>query len=292
MEINDALSNFQQYILVENGLSKNTWESYFSDLNEFFTYNKVNDTNSLTSEHIFNYVSHILSSDLSVRSCLRKSSALKTFYLFLKKSKLYSGEIPEIDLPRIPRRLPVCLTLEEIEKLFSMPDLNSDNGIRNKAMLEVMYSSGLRVSELLNLTLDKISFEKGIIKVFGKGAKERRVPIGDVALEYLNKYLTKVRNKLPKKEGNVVFLNKRGNKISRVYFFKMIREYALDAGITKTISPHTLRHCYATHLLEGGAQLRAVQEMLGHENIATTQIYTHITTENIKNAYDKFMDDK
>ena len=292
MEINDALSNFQQYLLIENGLSKNTWISYSTDLIAFFDFNKVKQTENLTKEHYLNYISKILSSNLSTRSSLRKASSIKTFYLFLKRSNLYDYEIPEIELPKIPRRLPTCLSTEEIEKLFSIPDEKTDIGIRNKAMLEIMYSSGLRVSELLDLTLDKISFEKGIIKVFGKGSKERKVPVGEVALESLNKYINTVRNKIPKKESNYVFLNKKGNKISRVYFFKMIREYALLAGITKTISPHTLRHCYATHLLEGGAKLRAVQEMLGHENIATTQIYTHLTTENIKDSYDLYINKK
>ena len=204
----------------------------------------------------------------------------------------YKDNIPEITLPKKPERLPVCLTKEEIELLLSAPDVNSPYGLRDKAMLEVMYSSGLRVSELLSLTLDKISFQQNIIKVFGKGSKERKVPVSEYSLKFVEEYISKVRSKNIGKDSKTLFLNKEGNPLSRIYFYKQIEKYAEMVGIKKKISPHTLRHSFATHLLDGGAQLRAVQEMLGHENIATTQIYTHVSAQKLKNTYDLFMNKK
>ena len=185
--------------------------------------------------------------------------------------------------------MPNCLSEEEIDKLLETPDLTSPSGIRDRAMLETMYSSGLRVSELLNLKRGQVNLNKCIITVFGKGAKERKVPIAEYAVEYIKKYINEVRNKSEFKKSDYLFLNKSGNPLSRVYFFKKVREYAELAGIEMTISPHTLRHSFATHLLNHGAQLRMVQGMLGHTNIATTQIYTHVSSEKLKSDYDKIM---
>ena len=168
------------------------------------------------------------------------------------------------------------------------PDMTKKEGIRDRAMLEVMYASGLRVSELLNLTKGNVNMSKGILTIIGKGSKERRVPIGDFALEYLDKYMTEVRDKIKKLSTNVIFLNKFNEPISRQYFHRIIKKYAAQVGITKDISPHTLRHSFATHLLEHGAQLRVVQEMLGHADISTTQIYTTITQNRILAAYDMY----
>ena len=170
--------------------------------------------------------------------------------------------------------------------------METPSGIRDKAMLELMYACGLRVSELLSLQKKNINLNKHIVTIYGKGAKERKVPLGDFAEEYVVKYLNEARDKLHGKDSPYLFLNRSGEPISRVYFFKQIRKYAESVGIDKPISPHTLRHCFATHLLEGGAELRAVQEMLGHTNIATTQIYTHISTKRIISAYDLFMKEK
>jgi integrase/recombinase XerD len=293
MEIIDSLDMFRQYLLVEKGLSNNTWSSYLNDLRAFFAhFSNVKDTKELSEENLSQYISFCLNEDYSVTSVLRISSSLKSYYLFLKNSGYYSGEIPEISLPKKPERLPVCLTKEEIDLLLKAPDTNSPSGLRDRAMLEVMYSSGLRVSELLSLTVDKISFQQKVVTVFGKGAKERKVPISDYSLDFVKEYIQKVRSKNPGKESRILFLNKKGEQISRIYFYKQIEKYAELVGIKKKISPHTLRHSFATHLLDGGAQLRAVQQMLGHENISTTQIYTHVSATKLKSTYDLFMNKK
>ena len=293
MEIIDSIDMYKQYLLVEKGLSNNTWLSYLSDLNTFFAcFKDIKDTNELSEDNLSDFISSSLNKDYSVTSVLRMSSSIKSYYLFLKNSGYYKGEIPEISLPKKPERLPVCLTKEEIELLLSAPNLESPSGIRDKAMLEVMYSSGLRVSELLSLTVEKVSFQQKVITVFGKGAKERKVPISDYSLEFVSDYVNKVRSKNPGKSSKILFLNKNGEKISRIYFYKQIEKYAELVGIKKKISPHTLRHSFATHLLDGGAQLRAVQQMLGHENIQTTQIYTHVSATKLKNTYDLFMNKK
>ena len=223
---------------------------------------------------------------------LRRAASIKHFYLFLKKDGYYNDEIPEIEGPKKEKILPTYLSVEEVERLLDAPNMKSPSGIRDKAMLELMYASGLRVSELLELEKANINLKKGIVIVFGKGAKERKVPMGDFALEYVVKYINQVRGKFHGADSKYLFLNKKGKPLSRVYFFKQIRKYASEVGIEKEISPHTLRHCFATHLLEGGAQLRTVQEMLGHANIATTQIYTHVSKDRIISAYDLFINKK
>ena len=295
MEIADALDLFQQYILAEKGLSRQTCESYLSDLAIFFQYFKdKKDTNDLLGEDIIEYLRYDSSTGRisSVSTYLRKMSSIKSFYLFLKREGIINVEIPPMYSPKKPQTLPNCLSVEEVEALLDTPDITKPEGLRDKAMLELMYSSGLRVSELLSLERRKINLERGIVSVFGKGSKERKVPIGDFALEYVNKYINEARRKNPGKDTKYLFLNRYGKPLSRQYFFKQIKKYALLAGIETPISPHTLRHCFATHLLENGAQLRAVQEMLGHVNIATTQIYTHISTKRIISAYDLYMNKK
>ena len=295
MEIRDALDLFQQYILAEKGLSKQTLDSYLSDIEIFFQYFKdKKDTSDLLGEDIIEYLRYDSATGRigSASTYLRKMSSIKSFYLFLKREGIIHVEIPTMYTPKKKQVLPNCLSVEEVEALLDTPDITKPEGLRDKAMLELMYSSGLRVSELLSLERRKINLERGIVTVFGKGAKERKVPIGDFALEYVNKYINEARKKNPGKDSKYLFLNRYGKPLSRQYFFKQIKKYALLAGIETDISPHTLRHCFATHLLENGAQLRAVQEMLGHVNIATTQIYTHISTKRILSAYDLYMNKK
>ncbi|MCR5308964.1 MAG: tyrosine recombinase [Bacilli bacterium] len=293
MDIIDSLDMYKQYLLVEKGLSNNTWKSYLNDLKGFFThFPSIKETKDLYEDNLPQYISYCLNQNYTSSSVLRISSSIKSYLLFLKNSGYFNYEIPEISLPKKPERLPVCLSKNEIDLLLSAPDIDSPSGLRDKAMLEVMYSSGLRVSELLSLTLDRISFEKKVINVFGKGSKERKVPISEFSLEFVQQYMQKVRNKNPGKNSKILFLNKKGDQISRIYFYKQIEKYAEYVGIRKKISPHTLRHSFATHLLDGGAQLRAVQEMLGHENIQTTQIYTHVSKAKLINTYDLFMNKK
>ena len=290
MEIVDAVDLFHQYVLVERGLSPQTWVSYLEDLQAFFNYfSDKKDTGDLLETDLYEFLKFELSLGKSVSTALRRLSSTRSFYLFLKKEGYFTGNIPDIETPKKPKHLPNCLSEEEIDRLLEAPDLTSPSGIRDRAMLETMYSSGLRVSELLNLKRGQVNLNKCIITVFGKGAKERKVPIAEYAVEYIKKYINEVRNKSEFKKSDYLFLNRSGNPLSRVYFFKKVREYAELAGIEITISPHTLRHSFATHLLNHGAQLRMVQGMLGHTNIATTQIYTHVSSEKLKSDYDKIM---
>lgn len=290
MEIVDAIDLFHQYVLVEKGLSKQTWISYLEDLQAFFQYfNEKETTNDLFETDLYEFLKYELSLGLSVSTALRRLSSTRSFYIFLKKEGYYEGGIPDIESPKKPKHLPNCLNEDEVDRLLAAPDLESPSGIRDKAMLETMYSSGLRVSELLNLEKGQVNMSKGVIIVFGKGAKERKVPLSDYAIEYIKKYVTEVRNKSEFKGSKYLFLSKKGEPLSRVYFFKQVKKYSELAGIKTQVSPHTLRHSFATHLLNHGAQLRIVQGMLGHTNIATTQIYTHVSTEKLKEDYDKMM---
>ena len=293
MEINDAANLFAQYLLVEKGLSKKTVDAYLTDLKLFFKYFKdKKDTEDLNPYDINSFMLYGASIGRKPSTTLRRAASIKHFYLFLKKDGYYNDEIPEIEGPKKEKILPTYLSVEEVERLLDAPNMKSPSGIRDKAMLELMYASGLRVSELLELEKANINLKKGIVIVFGKGAKERKVPMGDFALEYVVKYINQVRGKFHGADSKYLFLNKKGKPLSRVYFFKQIKKYASEVGIEKEISPHTLRHCFATHLLEGGAQLRTVQEMLGHANIATTQIYTHVSKDRIISAYDLFINKK
>jgi len=290
MDIIDAVDRYHQYILVEKGLSTQTWESYLEDIQAFFNYfDDKKTTDDLLETDLYEFLKYELSIGHSVSTALRRLSSTRGFYLFLKKDGFFQGNIPDIETPKKPKHLPNCLSEEEVEALLDAPDLTSPSGLRDKAMLETMYSSGLRVSELLKLGKGQVNLTKGIITVFGKGAKERKVPIADYAIEYIKQYIKEVRNKGKNKESDYLFLSKQGKPLSRVYFFKQVKKYSELAGITTNVSPHTLRHSFATHLLNHGAQLRIVQGMLGHTNIATTQIYTHVSSEKLKSDYDKIM---
>lgn len=291
MDINDAIENYSQYVLVEKGLQRLTLKNYQDDLKMFFSfYPDKRDTKDLLGTDVLDFFRHELACGLSVSTALRRLSSVKGFYNFLNQEGIIREEVPEMETVKRPNHLPTCLSVEEVEELLDAPDLSTPDGIRDKAMLETMYASGLRVSELLDLELARINLDAGIITIHGKGAKERKVPLGDFAKDYIVKYIEEVRNPMKKKvDKRYLFLNKYGEKLSRQYFFKAIKKYAAKAGITESISPHTLRHCFATHLLENKADLRVVQELLGHTNIATTEIYTHISTKRILSAYDTYM---
>ena len=290
MDIVDAIDLFGQYLLAEKGLSKQTFKSYQEDLKQFFEYFKDKETcDDLLGTDLTEFLAYEIAIGKSIPTALRRLSSTKSFYLFLKKEGLMQDEIPEIETPKKPSHLPNCLSTEEVETLLNAPDITKPEGIRDRAMLETMYASGLRVSELLSLERSKVNLNKAIVTVFGQGAKERKVPLGDFAIEYIKKYVDEVRRLNPGKDSKHLFLNRYGQPISRQFFFKMIKKYAEQAGIETSISPHTLRHCFATHMIENHAQLRTVQQMLGHENIATTQIYMHISTKRILSAYDLYM---
>ncbi|MBQ0008957.1 MAG: tyrosine recombinase [Firmicutes bacterium] len=288
MQLTDAADLYFQYLRVEKGVSNETIKNYAYDLKHFFSTLDKHSTEDFLPTDIQDFVRIQSKEMLSVPTILRRISSTKNFYLFLEKEHIIDAQIRKFEKPKGAKRLPTSISIEEVEALLEAPDTSKAEGLRDRALLEVMYSSGLRVSELLNLKIMQINFEKGIIKIVGKGSKERKVPIGDYALEYLNKYIEGPRRKNPGRNSEYAFLNRYGMPVSRQYFFLQVKKYALMAGIKQEISPHTLRHCFATHMLENGAELRAVQEMLGHTNIATTQIYTNISSKRILSAYDLY----
>ena len=269
-------------------VSNETIRNYEYDLRIFFETLNKKTTSDLKSGDIQEFIRIQTQNMLSIPTILRRISSTKNLYLFLEKERLISFQIDSLEKPKGAKKLPVCISIEEVEALLEQPDLTKPEGQRDRAMLEVMYSSGLRISELLNLRMNQINFDRGMVKIVGKGNKERIVPIGDYALEYLFKYINDGRKKNPRRNSDYLFLNRYGEPVSRVYFFLQVKKYAQQAGIKVEISPHTLRHCFATHMLENGAELRAVQEMLGHANIATTQIYTNISSKRILSAYDLY----
>lgn len=288
MTLNEASDLYFQYLRVEKGVSNETIRNYAYDLKQFFTVLNKHQTEDLKSGDIQEFIRIQTQNMLSIPTILRRISSTKNLYLFLEKERIITFQIDSLEKPKGSKKLPICISIEEVEALLNQPDLDKPEGQRDRAMLEVMYSSGLRITELLNLKLKQINFERGMVKIVGKGNKERIVPIGDYALEYLNKYINDGRRKNMNRNSDYLFLNRYGEPVSRVYFFLQVKKYAKQAGIEVEISPHTLRHCFATHMLENGAELRAVQEMLGHTNIATTQIYTNISSKRILSAYDLY----
>lgn len=289
MKIEEARYLYEQYLLVEKGLSPETVKNYRIDLNLFFTeFDQVVNTSMLMGSQITDFMQLQSQAGKSARTITRRLSVLRQFFMFLEREAIIKEPLPKIDAPRGVSFLPSCLSVAEVEQLLEAPQTDKDDEIRDKAMLEVMYASGLRVSELLSLSRGQINFEKGIVTIYGKGNKERRIPIGDFALDYVKDYINGPRERNRGRNTKYLFLNRYGKPISRVYFFLRIRYYAKVAGITQTISPHTLRHSFATHLLENGAELRSVQAMLGHTNIATTQIYTHVSQKRILSAFDLY----
>ena len=290
MKLVDAIEKYLRVLAVEKGLSMTTIEDYRSDLYLFLaTFPEKQDTEDCTSYDLTDFA---ISQDDQARAATtvaRRLSCLYRFYRFLSDEGLMESPPDHPMRPKIPKRLPTTLSFDEVEALLDAPDLTKESGARDKAMLETMYACGLRVSELLDLQMQDVNVQARIVTIRrGKGAKQRSVPITSFALEYLVNYVKNFRkyNKGNKKQE--VFLNLRGEPISRIYFFRQVKAYALEAGIDKPISPHTLRHCFATHLLEQGAELRVVSEMLGHTHLSTTQIYTHVSSRRIAEAYEAY----
>lgn len=287
----DCLENFFDYLNLQRGLSKNTLSSYKNDLVLFVKEieKKGIGVTDLDKKEIMLYIEKRRKRGFSARSQARFISSLRSFYRFLQFNKWYDkNPAEEVDTPKLFKGLPKFLTFDEVEALLSSPDTTKEMGIRDKAMLEVLYATGLRVSELVNLQMNNLIKEIPLFKVTGKGSKERVVPIGEEAVKWLNLYLEKVRPLYNKKMSSFIFLTQWGGPLTRQRFFQIIKEYAKKAGISKDISPHTLRHSFATHLLENGADLKSLQMLLGHSDISTTQIYTHITEERLKKLYEKF----
>ncbi|SPD74019.1 Tyrosine recombinase XerD [uncultured Desulfobacterium sp.] len=283
--------HFASYLRVERGLAENTVESYRRDLLVFFRYIQDNGLSpfKITHDQIVPYIS-LLAERVSSRSIARNISALKTFYRFLvAEGKIEKSPARLLETPRAGQRLPGVLTAEEVEALLGQPKGVDPRGLRDLAMLEVLYATGLRVSELVNLKVSNINLEHGYIRTMGKGSKERIVPIGDKAKEAIKNYTLLGRIQLTKgKSSPYLFLNPSGRPMTRQGFWKIIKKYGLMAGITKKITPHSIRHSFATHLLGAGADLRSVQVMLGHADISTTQIYTHVTRGQLRGVHEKF----
>ena len=285
-DIDRILRGFGAYLQLERGLADNTRESYLFDIAKFIEFLKRESQTlrSVTDESLQAFVADLHDLGIAPRSQARIISDLKSFFKYLKAEN-YIDDDPTINLesPQTGRHLPEVLTVEQIDMLIDEIDKSTPEGRRNNAIIEVMYGCGLRVSELVNLEINKLFFDDGYIVVTGKGSKERIVPISDVAIELVNSYmLERAQLDVVAGEENVLFLNRRGHRLTRQMIFTIIKRLARQAGIAKEISPHTLRHSFATHLLEGGANLRAIQQMLGHESIATTEIYLHLDTSNLR----------
>ncbi len=288
-----SIKGFKSYLQIERSLSENSVQAYIRDIKKFADYAiplELSELN-ITRENISNFLTNLKDENISARSQARIISGIKAFYKYLiMEDYIKHNPTDLIESPKIGLKLPDTLSLIEIDKLIEAVDLSSPQGERNRSIIETLYSCGLRVSELINLQLSNINFKEGYIKVIGKGDKERLAPIGGRALKYLTIYINEVRNHQNIKKGHedIVFLNNRGAKITRVMIFLIIQKLKEVIGLKKKISPHTFRHSFATHLIEGGANLRAVQEMLGHESINTTEIYTHLDKDYLRSNIIQF----
>ena len=288
-----SIKGFKSYLQIERSLSDNSVQAYLRDVKKFANYAIPLDISELkvTRENISGFLAEIQKDNISARSQARVISGIKAFYKYLIiEDYLKVNPTELIESPRIGLKLPDTLSLIEIDKLIAAVDLSTKQGERNRAIIETLYSCGLRVSELIGLQLSNIHFKEGYLKVIGKGDKERLAPIGGRAIKYLTLYINEVRNHQTIKKGHedFVFLNNRGAKLTRVMIFLIIQKLTEKIGLKKKISPHTFRHSFATHLIEGGADLRAVQEMLGHESITTTEIYTHLDKEYLRSNIIQF----
>jgi len=283
--MNGLVDQFIDYLKVERGLSGNTIVAYSNDLMRLTTFLEDGHLSpyDVSQQHLVDYIA-FLRTGLSARSVARNISSIKQFFRFLVlEGHLLVSPARLLETPRLAQKLPEFLSKDEVNRLLSQPDVSRPTGIRDRAMLELLYASGLRVSELVGLGVFDVNLESGFVRTFGKGSKERLVPIGEKARDAVKAYLSGSRPRLLK-GGNAsnLFLNFRGSALTRQGFWKIIKKYARSAGIKRAITPHSLRHSFASHLLEAGADLRAVQVMLGHADIATTQIYTHVSRERLK----------
>ena len=286
------VEQFIHYLAVERGLAKNTLESYGRDLKQFQGYIKKNSDKKIeesTNTLITEYLGVLKEQGKAVSTISRNIAAIKSFYQYLvKKEYLKQDPSERLETPKIEKKLPKILSIGEVESLLKQPNVKNAGGIRDKAMLELLYATGIRVSEIIGLNISDINLEMGYIRCYGKGTKERIVPLGSIAIKSVREYIQKGRlNIVRSSEEAALFINHHGKRLTRQGFWKIIKKYAAQAQITKEITPHTLRHSFATHLLENGADLRSVQEMLGHADISTTQIYTHINKNPLKEVYDR-----
>ena len=283
------IERFIDALWVENGLSQNTLCAYRSDLGQLAIWQQSNkgELPSLTREHLLRYLAHVQQSGKSPRSCARMLSSVKRLFQYLiREGELEVDPTAQIDSPRYMKPLPSSLTESDTEALLDAPDTSKAHGLRDQAMLETLYASGLRVSELIGLQLSQLNLNDGLVRVVGKGNKERLVPLGENAILSVQQYMTTARPELLKqRQSDAVFVSNRGQAMTRQTFWHLIKRYVVRAGINKEVSPHTLRHAFATHLLNHGADLRVLQMLLGHSSLSTTQIYTHVAKERLKSIH-------
>jgi len=286
---------FKAYLQLEKSLSENSVEAYLHDLEKFtqflYQYHLEKSPREIELHELENFLQWINQLGMTPSSQARIVSGLKSFYRYCILEEISKKDPTALlEAPKLAKHLPDTLSVDEIEKIIHSIDVSTPEGTRNKAIIETLYSCGLRVSELVNLKLSCLYFDAGYLRIIGKGNKERLVPVGSSAIKNMRLYLENIRNHIKIAPGNedIVFLNRRGKKLSRVMIFMIIKELAKKASVTKNISPHTFRHSFATHLVEGGADLRAVQEMLGHESITTTEIYTHLDREYLRDTLQQF----
>lgn len=287
--MSNLIQSFIDYLDVERGLAENTLESYSRDLRHYseFLARDKRPLEKASQATIMAYLMSLQKDGRSASTIARRLAALKSFYQYLlRESRIDHDPTENLESPKQRKRLPQVLSVSEVERLLAQPDGRSPTGLRDRAMLELLYATGIRVSELVSLNVPDVNLDVGFVRCRGKGSRERVVPVGSVAIRALRDYLERGWPHLNRKsEENALFVNQHGRRLTRQGFWKILKKYARQAGITKEITPHTLRHSFATHLLENGADLRAVQEMLGHADISTTQIYTHVTKHRLKDVY-------
>ena len=282
---NKLIDDYERYLTLERNYSPNTVKAYINDVEHFSIFIKK-DLLAVSPEDVRKYLKHI--NNLTAKTISHNISSIKNFYNYLQIIEVLNyNPTNEIERPKLEQKVPTYLSLEEVSKLL---DIKIDNefSARDKAILELLYSSGIRISELTSMELSNIDIDECLIRIMGKGSKERIIPLGDYAINALKDYINNYRDKLNKKNSSYVFLNNRGGTLSRQFIFKTIKNECIKKGIKKSVSPHTLRHTFATHLLKNGADLRIIQELLGHENISTTQIYTHLSNDKLKSDYEEY----
>ncbi|WP_100331475.1 site-specific tyrosine recombinase XerD [Bacillus xiapuensis] len=291
----DQLQDFIHYMIVEKQLAKNTVAAYERDLKHYLLFldkvEQLSSLNDVTRTHIVQFLNHLKEEGKSGKTIVRHIASIRSFHQFLLRDKAVEHDPSvHIETPKTEKKLPKVLSLEEVEALLAAPDPSTPLGKRDQAMLELLYATGIRVSELISLNIEDIHLMMGFVRCVGKGNKERIIPIGKTAITVLEDYLQTGRAQLisKKQASEALFLNHRGSRLTRQGFWKILKALARKSNIQKELTPHTLRHSFATHLLENGADLRAVQEMLGHADISTTQIYTHVTKTRMKDVYTKF----
>lgn len=288
------LNEYLSVLKLERNLSENTITSYNNDISSLLNFlNSINvcDLSEVTSVQLTNFFKLLDKLGLTSTTAARYFSSIKNFFIYLyQKNYIKENPVERLSSPKLAKNLPVVLTIEEVDRIINSPDVSAKLGLRDKALLELLYACGTRVSEIINLKISDLFFSEEVIRVLGKGSKERIIPVGRSAVKWVEEYLLNSRPLLEKKlkSENILFLNNRGTRLSRMGLWKILEKYVKLSGVNKEIHPHTFRHSFATHLLEGGADLRAVQEMLGHSDISTTQIYTHIDRDYIKQVHRDF----